>query len=312
MKTTLLVACVVLLAAVTALFAWVWTPDQSREALEATYLQQPADLVEVAGTVLHVRDSGPVAGGKTIIMVHGLGAHLQTWDGWTDALKQTARVVRFDLPGAGLSPPDTTGDYSDERTIDLILALMDQRELAEAVLVGNSIGGRIAWRFAAAYAERTAGLVLVSPDGFASPGFEYGTPAEVPAMMNLMTVALPKSILRQNLQIAYSDPSKLTDQTMERYYDLMRAPGSRQALLDRMRQTVLVPPEPILATIKAPVLLVWGADDAMIPVANAQDYLAALPDARLAVLPSLGHVPHEEDAATSVVPVIEFLSELGR
>jgi pimeloyl-ACP methyl ester carboxylesterase len=74
-----------------------------------------------------------------------------------------------------------------------------------------------------------------------------------------------------------------------------------------MRQTVLVPPDPFLRGITMPVLLLWGEKDAMIPVANAQDYLAVLPDARLAVLPGVGHVPQEEAPAVSLAPVLDFL-----
>jgi pimeloyl-ACP methyl ester carboxylesterase len=76
-----------------------------------------------------------------------------------------------------------------------------------------------------------------------------------------------------------------------------------------MRQTVLVPPDPVLIRIDAPVLLLWGADDRMIPVSNAQNYLRVLPDARLVTLPDLGHLPMEEDGAASVSPVLDFLQQ---
>jgi pimeloyl-ACP methyl ester carboxylesterase len=101
----------------------------------------------------------------------------------------------------------------------------------------------------------------------------------------------------------------LDEGTLSRYHDLLRAPGGRGALLERFRQTVLVPPEPLLAGIEVPVLLLWGMQDGMIPVANAADYEAALPDARLVRLPDLGHVPMEEAPERSLEPVREFLSE---
>lgn len=311
LKTALIVVICVLVSAIAAGVVWAWTPDRPRDQLEAQYLHSAGDLMDVAGTVLHVRDSGPVSSGVVIIMLHGVGSHLQTWDGWSNALRAEARIIALDLPGAGLSHPDPTGNYSDERTIGILNALMDDLDIRQAVIIGNSLGGRIAWTFAALHPDRVSGLVLVSPDGFASPGFEYGKPVDVPAIMSLMTVALPQSMLRQNLEIAYSDPSRLTQPVMDRYHALMLAPGNRQALLDRMRQTILAPPVPLLAQITAPVLLVWGEDDRMIPIANAQDYLIALPNAQLVVLPSLGHVPHEEAPLISVVPVITFLNVLS-
>jgi len=74
-----------------------------------------------------------------------------------------------------------------------------------------------------------------------------------------MRYALPKWMLRLNLAPAYGDPSRLEDATLTRYHDLMRAPGVRAALLARMTQTVLEPPEPWLAKIAAPTLLLWGS-----------------------------------------------------
>jgi pimeloyl-ACP methyl ester carboxylesterase len=219
------------------------------------------------------------------------------------------RVVRFDLPGSGLSSPDPRGDYTDARTISILLALMDRLGIAKASLIGNSIGGRIAWTFAADHPDRVDKLVLISPDGFASPGFDYGKPPKVPATLGLMRYVLPRSLLRASLKPAYGDPSALTDQTVTRYYDLMLAPGVRQALLTRMKETVLVDPRPRLKRIKAPVLLLWGERDGMIPFSNAQAYLQSLPNARLVALPTLGHVPQEEAPQTSIAPVLTFLSE---
>jgi len=126
--------------------------------------------------------------------------------------------------------------------------------------------------------------------------------------LSVMSYVLPKALYRPNIEAAYADPKRLTEAVFDRYYDLTLAPGSRAALLARMQQTVLVDPRPILPTITQPVLLLWGKKDALIPVANAQDYLKALPNVSLVTFESLGHVPHEEDAAESVVPLWAFLN----
>jgi len=75
-----------------------------------------------------------------------------------------------------------------------------------------------------------------------------------------------------------------------------------------MRQTVLTDPQPLLAAIKAPTLLVWGDRDAMIPFANAADYQKAIPDVRLVTVPATGHLPQEESAAVSLAAVAAFLT----
>ncbi len=286
---------------------WLWTPDRDRATLEARYLAAPADRVELGRWRLHVRDSGP-RDAPAVILIHGFGSSLQTWDAWADGLSRRHRVVRFDLPGNGLSLPDPDATYTDARSIELLLALMDRLGLQRASIVGHSIGGRIAWTFAATHPERVDRLVLVSPDGFASPGFAYGKAPEVPGLMGLMRYVMPKLLVRMNLQPGYADPKALSDAVLDRYADLLRAPGARKALLDRMRQTVLVDPVPLLGTIRAPTLLVWGERDAMIPFANSADYLKAIPGARLAAIPATGHLPQEEAAVESLAAVSGFLA----
>lgn len=291
---------------VLALAFWLWTPDRSRDELEARYLNSLSDLVDVGGFRLHVRDTGPKTA-PTIILLHGFGSSLQTWDGWAGPLERTYRVVRLDLPGTGLSDPDPSGDYTDARTQALILKLMDKLDIKQAVLAGNSLGGRVAWTFTAKHPDRVSKLVLISPDGFASSGFAYDQKADVPALLSVMSYVLPKGLYRPNIEAAYADPKRLTEAVFDRYYDLTLAPGSRDALLVRMQQTVLLDPRPILPTITQPVLLLWGQKDSFIPVANAQDYLIALPNATLTTFDNLGHVPHEEDAEASLVPLLAFL-----
>jgi pimeloyl-ACP methyl ester carboxylesterase len=184
---------------------------------------------------------------------------------------------------------------------------MDSLGIARASLIGHSMGGRIAWQFAAAHSDRTEKLVLVSPDGFASPGFEYGAAPRVPAVASIMRYVLPKSIVRMNLLPGYANPNVVTDELLTRYYDLLRAPGVRGAVLERTRQTILSDPVPILQRVRAPSLLLWGTQDAMIPFANSADYLRALPDSTLAALPGVGHLPQEEAPEVSLQRVEAFL-----
>ncbi len=291
-----------------AVGAWLWTPDKSRAALEAKYLRSPADYLDVDGLRLHVRESGS-PNAPAVILIHGFGSSLHTWESWATGLSDNYRVIRYDLPGFGLTGADPTGDYSEERGMHVLAALMDKLSVRRASLIGNSIGGRLVWQFAARYPDRVDKLVLISPDGFASPGYEYGKAPEVPLMARMMKYVLPRTFLKANLAPAYAEPRRLTDATVNRYYDLMLAPGVRGAMIARMEQTRLEPPEPMLAAIKAPTLLLWGQQDHLIPVSNSADYVKAMPDATLVILPNLGHVPQEEDPSSSLSPVRAFLDK---
>jgi len=288
--------------------ACAWTPDIPRAELAEKYLAAPSDLKEVDGTVLHVRDTGP-RNARVLVLIHGFGSSLHTWDAWAKELERSYRVIRFDMPGAGLSPPDPKRDYTDPRVTGLIASLMDQVNIPHATLIGNSIGGRIAWTMAASHPERVDALVLIAPDGFASPFLQYGETIKAPVILKASKYFLPQWALKPNLAAAYADKEKLSDETLNRYHELLLASGNRAALIDRLEQTVITDPIPRLSSITAPVLLLWGEKDGIIPISNAQDYLDALPNARLATLPGLGHVPMEESPEQSLAPVQEFLNK---
>jgi pimeloyl-ACP methyl ester carboxylesterase len=297
-----------LVLAVAGFTVWLWTPDLPLAELEARYLQPDGKYLNVLGTRLHVRDTGSTDA-PTVLMLHGLGSSLHTWEDWARVLDRDFRVIRVDLPGHGLTGADASGDYSMSRLLALLEGMLEQLGLQQVALVGNSMGGRVAWNMAAALPERVWGLVLVSPDGFASPGFEYNEPPEIPAVMDLMRYFLPSAVLRPNVEMAFADRSALSEEVFQRYHDMMRVPGTRAALLAFLRQVELVQPEPLLAKISAPTVLVWGEQDAMIPISNAVDYQTAMPQAKLVRLPGIGHVPQEEAPALSVGPVNSFLHE---
>jgi pimeloyl-ACP methyl ester carboxylesterase len=296
---------VILAIAVGAALAWLYTPDKRRAALEAEYARPPSQFIEIAGIRLHVRDTGPKSA-PALIFLHGFGSSLQTWDDWARDLETDHRVICYDLPGFGLTGADPTRDYSDRRSISVLLALMDWLGVARATVVGNSMGGRIAWTFASLNPKRTNKLVLVSPDGFASPGLEYGAAPKASPLLWVLPYALPSFALRDSLAPAYANPDVMTEALFTRYRDMMLAPGVRQAVNDRMSQMVLVDPVPLLKAIEAPTLLMWGEKDGMIPFANSADYLRALPHAMLAALPGIGHIPQEE-APMTVAILREFL-----
>lgn len=213
------------------------------------------------------------------------------------------------MPGAGLTGADPTGDYSDARGIEVLLALLDALAIPRAHVGGHSIGGRLAWKFAAWHGDRVDRLVLIAPDGFQSLLFRYGKPTHVPLIFHMARHLLPRSLVRMALMQAYEDPRRVTDALVERYYDLLRAPGVREASLARLAQTVLEPPEPLLRRILAPTLLMWGERDHIIPPTRAGDFLRAIPNARLVRIPRVGHVPHEESPRASLSALREFLAE---
>jgi pimeloyl-ACP methyl ester carboxylesterase len=286
---------------------YLWTPDKSKAELEKIYGSPKNAYVSVLGVNLHYQDTGPSKNAIPILFLHGFGASLQTWDTWAQALSEDYRVISVDLPGFGLTGEDPSGIYTDQRSVEVLEAFLKELNIPKVVLVGNSMGGKLAWQFTARYPNQVSKLVLISPDGYASPGIQYGKKPDVPAIADLYRYFFSKTFLAMNLKPAYADPNTLNDALVNRYYDLMLAPGVRGAILGRMQQTVLQDPVPSLSSIQVPTLLIWGEKDAFIPISNSNDYLKVMPNAKRVSLPNIGHLPQEEQPSIGLAVLKEFL-----
>jgi pimeloyl-ACP methyl ester carboxylesterase len=311
MRQTLLFLSATVAIFASGLVAYFYTPDKPRAALEAKYASSPSVFLLVEGVRLHLRDTGP-RDAPVLILLHGFGASLHTWDSWAQRLDHDYRVVRIDLPGFALTGPDPTGDYTDERSIEVVRSLMDRLEIAKASIAGHSMGGRLSWKFAARHPERVDKLILIAPDGFVSPGKQYRAAPQVPLTSRLLPYFLPTALVRASLEPAYVNRAAITDEQVMRYRDLLLAPGVRRAILQRMAQNVLVEPEPLLRLIQAPTILLWGERDAMVPFTNAGDYQRAIENVQLVSFPDLGHLLQEEAPARTVKSVQAFMSSIKR
>ena len=289
------------------LLGWgLWTPDLDRADLERQYTRPSSQFVPTPGLRTHVQIEGP-AQAPVVLLLHGFGSSLQTWDVWAEGLATDHRVVRLDIAGFGLTGPAEPGDYSDEADVQRLLAVVDQLGLPTMTVVGHSMGGRLAWHFAAAHPQRVDKLVLIAPDGFPDPQAKSDMTYDVAAWMGVVRYTLPRWLIKKGVASAYADPSRLDDDTARRYQDMLLAPGVRQAVLARMEQTRNRDPLPWLQRLRMPTLLLWGAQDGMIPAENAMGYQRAIPHAQRVVMPGVGHLPHEEQPHPSLQFVRDFL-----
>ena len=140
----------------------------------------------------------------------------------------------------------------------------------------------------------------MAPDGFPEAQDIGSKPYEVPAIMGLIQYFLPKYFVQKSIEPAFADPHMLNETLVNRYYDMLRAPGVRGAILDRSNQTIYSDPVPRLKAIKAPTLLIWGEQDQMIPSTNAQSYANVLSNSTTVLVPKLGHLLQEEQPEISM------------
>jgi pimeloyl-ACP methyl ester carboxylesterase len=288
-----------------ALFS-LWTPDLDRAELEQRYAATNPQTMEVDGLRLHYKESGP-KDAPALLLLHGFGSSLQTWDEWSLKLESSYRVIRLDLPGFGLTGASPVHDYYEETDVAILTHFVDKLGLNQFSVIGHSMGGKMAWSLAASQPNRVKALVLMAPDGFPEAKDIGIKPYEVPAIMGLMKYFLPKYFVQKSIEPAFADAKALNGALINRYYDMLRAPGVRGAILDRSNQTIYTDPVPRLKNIKAPTLLLWGEQDQMIPSANAQSYSGILSNSTTIVVPDLGHLLQEEQAEKGLAVVKQFL-----
>ena len=308
--TSWLVALLLLLLAVTV--ALHWAPDRPVSALQARWAPPPSVFIDVAGMQVHLRDEGPRDDPSPIVLIHGTSASLHTWDGWSAALQSKRRVVRFDLPGFGLTGPSPDGAYTMESYVRFVTALLDKLGVQRCVLAGNSLGGNVAWETALALPERVEKLILVDAAGYPLQstsvpiGFRV---ARIPVLKQLLRFILARSVVESSVRNVYGDPARVTPELVDRYYELTLREGNRAALVQRFKQAPAT--EASAATIKAlklPTLILWGGRDRLIPPDNAARFHREIAGSEVMVFDALGHVPHEEDAGRTVAVAMRFLT----
>ncbi len=310
----------VLLVAAGGFIAWAWAPDQPAEALMARWGAPPSRIEPILGLPLHLRDEGPRDDPTPIVLLHGTGDSLHTWQGWAESLTPTRRVIRYDLPGFGLTGPDPDHDYSMKRQVAVLVAVLDRLGVERAIVGGNSYGGGIAWQAALAHPERVAGVVLVDASGAPAPDpvasaatAPRSVPiafrlAGLPALQPLLVRVLPRAVIESSLRNVYGDPSKVTPELVDRYFDLATREGNRAALFARFGRGGEPASTQPASAIAQPTLILWGARDRLIPLAAGERFHAAIPGSELVVFDDLGHVPQEEDPGRTVAALQAFLA----
>jgi pimeloyl-ACP methyl ester carboxylesterase len=213
-----------------------WAPDRPVAALQARWAPPPSVFVPVMGMNVHLRDEGPRDDATPIVLLHGTSSSLHTWEGWAQALKNQRRVIRFDLPGFGLTGPSADNVYTIERYTRFVAAVLDHMGVPRCVLAGNSFGGYVAWATSLATPALVEKLILVDASGYrlkaaAMPiGFRI---AMTPVLNRLAANTLPRFLIASSLKNVYGDSGKVTEALIDRYVAITVREGNRHALVER-------------------------------------------------------------------------------
>ena len=293
-------------------------PDTDPAEMRAKYGGEPSQYIELSdGLTVHLRDEGPANGNgdaPAIILLHGSNADLSTWNAWTDGLKQDYRVIRFDQIGHGLTGPATNDDYQVASFTQDLDEIADRLELESFILAGNSMGGAIAMHYAINHPERLDGLVLVDASG--APIKREGggnlafTLARIPGVNSVLATITPRSLADRSLRQSVSIQGFVTEEMVDRYWEMARYPGNRAATLKRFATPRSAFDADDVAALDVPTLVMWGEEDSLIPYEAAGWYMDHLPKATLANYPGIGHMPHEEAADATIADLRNWLAGL--
>jgi pimeloyl-ACP methyl ester carboxylesterase len=265
------------------------------DELKPRYTTADSRFMSLDGMNVHYRLEGNPADSVPLVLLHGTGAMLQTWDGWVMNLKADRRIIRLDLPGYALTGPHPTNEASATYYANFMNRFLTQLGVKRCDLAGNSLGGNIAWHVALLHPDRVRQLVLIDAVGypFTSKSVPIGFKlARLPGLGGFLAKLTPNAVFRSSLKNVYFADSLVTEPLVRTYAELNRREGNRENFV--RRKLVLDSLWQRIGEIKHPTLILWGQHDDLVPLDVADRFHQDLPNDTLIVYPNAGHVPMEE------------------
>ena len=274
----------------------------------------PGSLIEIAGSDgrpqrVHVVDRGPRDGGA-IVFLHGFGASTASWEQVQTRLSSDYRTVAIDLSGFGWTErAHDEHAYTLDGQMDLVTRVLDALGIARAHVVGHSYGGGIAQWLATGRPERVRSLILVDSTSPVYAHTRRSRAASFPPLADLFVrmVALKPSFVRRSLEGSFYDQDLVTDALVKQYLDPLKVEGTLFAYRALSKPNDSDPESFDPASIRQPILAIWGEHDSKITVATARQATSTIRDLRFVVIPGAAHNPHEEKPDETAAAIREFL-----
>ena len=288
------------------------------EAVGEVAVTSPASRFTIVGPAaapfrLHTEEEGT---GPPLLLIHGFGASTYSWRAVRPELARTHHVIAVDLKGFGRSDKPFDDAYSALDQAQLLLQFLDRRGLKEVSIAGHSFGGSVALTLALELNRKHPGRLkqLILVDGVA---YEQGLPPALHVLRTPLVGPVSAAIVPSKVQstaalmLAYKDSSKITQDAIDAYARPMEEAGNRHALV-RTAEKIVPDYVHVLTyqyrTIEQPALLIWCREDRIVPLTIAQRLVREMPNARLEVIESCGHVPQEEEPAMTAGFMHRFLN----
>ncbi|MCB1057250.1 MAG: alpha/beta fold hydrolase [Acidobacteria bacterium] len=269
------------------------------------------DFIQIAGDRVHVQVSGQ---GEPVLLVHGFGGSTYSWRDVAPTLARHFQVIAVDLYGFGYTErPESLERYTRAGQLDLLLGVLDALGIERAQVVGHSYGGGLAMTLAARHPERVSSLVLVDSTAPSYADKRRKLVAALPPVTYAFTrgYALRPASIRRALEHAWYDDDAITPDMVHQYLDRLKIEGASRAYRGLTTPLVEDPDtKPVeYEDLDLPILVVWGADDQLISVADGRAAAERMPRSRFVAIDDCGHAPMEEQPREFLDAVLPFLEQ---
>jgi pimeloyl-ACP methyl ester carboxylesterase len=304
----LLLVLVVIGAIAFAVFWFTRPADVSFDEVRATVPNSAySHFADIDGVRVHYQEKGS---GAPLILIHGFTSSVYSWKDIFEPLSKNFRVIAVDLKGFGFTGKPE-GDYTRRAQAMVVARLLDHLKIEKAWLCGNSMGGEVSLNVALQNPQRVAGLILIDSSGVKVEGSSSLAPGYllIPVVGRVLTALALTSdkLVREGLEKSFYDRSKITEERVAAYYRPLQTRGGQLAALRARTQADQFPVEPDLGKIRARTLIIWGAEDALIPLAAGHKMNSLIKDSKLLVFEKCGHLPQEEMPERVVGEITRFI-----
>jgi pimeloyl-ACP methyl ester carboxylesterase len=254
--------------------------------------------------------------GEPLLLIHGYGAGFWVWEKQIDVLSLSYCVYALDVIGHGFSDRPKIA-YTPETYIHFLKDFMEGVGIEKATLIGNSMGGGMAWAMAALFPERVKRMILIDsvpPDVLNRVRNEsFRTLVaiqDIPFLPYLVIASRNKKSIRWILEECVSDIRLITSEVLNRQYELSRIKGTTWVLYSTFKNAKDTSRmKDYVSRIDHPTLLIWGKRDVIFPLSVGEDLHQAIRDSKLQSIETAGHIPMWETPHEVNEAILDFLKE---
>jgi pimeloyl-ACP methyl ester carboxylesterase len=275
------------------------------------YTLPNSHFINWKGNEIHYTESGS---GFPVLMIHGFGGSNWDFKILDSLMNDKYKVIRIDLPGFGLSDfPEINNTEEDFIKVydEYFSFLMDTLHLDSVYVMGNSLGGMMAWNLALKYPENVKKLVLFNSAGYDMKEIMKTANAEVfrnDLVKLLLRRGIPEFLTKGGVSRVLYDKSKLSDEKVTRLNEFWNREGNLRQIMAMASSDKYIDSK-VVKNISCPTLIVWGKQDEIIHVKYAERFHQDINNSELIMYDSCGHVPMMEKPLEVQRDVLKFFNE---